>query len=208
VAITDAAPLILGSASPRRREMVAWIGVPFVVRPAEVDESPRPGEPPGAYIERIVIAKLDAVRAGDVGDSGAILVADTSVVSRRGSLLGKPADDGDALEMIERLSGGTHEVSTRFLLGRPEAGARPAHAETVTTRVTFRAISRREARAYVETGEGRDKAGGYAAQGRAATFVERIEGSYTNVVGLPLCQVIMAMRALGWLAPEVPPVTV
>jgi septum formation protein len=90
-------------------------------------------------------------------------------------------------------------VRTRFLLADVAAAAPPAHAQTVVTRVTFRSIPEGEALAYAATGEGRDKAGGYAVQGRAAAFVERIDGSYTNVVGLPLCEVVVAMRALGWL---------
>jgi len=175
------------------------IDVPFIVRAADVDESPRQGEEPAAYLERIVGAKLEAVRAADLGRAAAVLVADTIVVSPGETILGKPVDDGDGQSMIERLSATTHEVRTRFLLAGAGPRDRVDHAETVTTRVTFRAISPDEARAYVAMGEGRDKAGGYAVQGRAATFVEGIEGSYTNVVGLPLSQVIGAMRALGWL---------
>jgi septum formation protein len=89
-------------------------------------------------------------------------------------------------------------VSTRFLLAEVAAGAPVAHAQTVSTRVTFRALAGGEARAYARTGEGRDKAGAYALQGRAAAFIERIEGSYTAVIGLPLCEVVAALRALGW----------
>lgn len=193
-------PLVLGSASPRRREMIALLGVPFVVRAAEADESLRAGEAPGAYLERVALAKLDAVRATLGGAPAAgILVADTTVVAPGGAILGKPRDDDEARAMIERLAGATHEVSTRFLLGGPRAGDAAAHAQTVTTRVTFRAVSAGEARAYAATGEGRDKAGAYAVQGRAAAFVERIDGSYSSVVGLPLCEVVVAMRALGWL---------
>jgi len=200
VLITAAAPLVLGSASPRRREMIAMIDVPFVVRPADVDESIRRGESPRVYLERVAGAKLAAVCACDLGAARAVLVADTVVVAPDGSMLAKPGDDGEALAMIERLAGATHEVSTRFLLADRGAGTPPSHAETVTTRVTLRPVARDEARAYVATGEGRDKAGGYALQGKAAVFVERIEGSYTNVVGLPLCEVVVAMRALGWLS--------
>jgi septum formation protein len=101
--------------------------------------------------------------------------------------------------MIEALSGATHEVRTRFLLGSPPVGAVVDHAQTVTTRVTFRALSSEEVAAYVGGGEGVDKAGAYAVQGGAAAFVEGIEGSYTNVVGLPLSEVIVALRGLGWL---------
>jgi septum formation protein len=179
--------------------MVAMIEVPFVVHPAGIDESSRPGESPRAYLERVAGAKLEAVCACDLGPASAVLVADTVVVAPDGSMLGKPADDHEPLSMIERLAGKTHEVSTRFVLA--DRRTRAVHAETVTTKVTFRPIAQDEARAYAASGEGRDKAGGYAVQGKAATFVERIEGSYTNVVGLPLCQVLVAMRGLGLLAP-------
>lgn len=191
-------PLVLGSASPRRRELVALLGVPFVVQPADADETTRPGEAAGDYLVRVAQAKLDAVRAAAPRESAGVLVADTIVVAPDGGVLGKPRDDADALAMIERLAGATHEVRTRFLLAAPGSGP-VAHAETVTTRVTFRAVTSAEAAAYAATGEGRDKAGAYAVQGRAAAFVERIDGSYTCVVGLPLCQVVVALRAVGWL---------
>lgn len=175
------------------------IGVPFVVRAAGADEATQAGETPHEYLERVTRAKLDAVRASDRREAGwGVLVADTIVVLPEGDVLGKPADDGAARTMIERLSGVTHEVSTRFALSYLGPGASIAHAETVTTRVTFRVVGDDEARAYAATGEGKDKAGGYAVQGRAAAFIERIEGSYTGVVGLPLCEVVVAMRGLGW----------
>jgi septum formation protein len=175
------------------------LGVPFVVRAATVDETLRPGEEPNAYLERVARAKLDAVRRADFGSASAVLVADTIVVAPDGTLLGKPRDDDDARAMIERLAGATHEVSTRFVLVGREPDAPPAHGQTVTTRVTLRALTRREVLDYAAAREGMDKAGAYAVQGRAAAFVERIEGSYTNVVGLPLCEVLMAMRGLGFV---------
>lgn len=201
--ITADSPLVLGSASPRRRELVATLGVPFVVRSASADESALPGEQPGAYVERVTLAKLDAVCAGSREDAG-VLVADTIVIAPDSALLGKPRDDGDAREMLERLAGATHAVSTRFVLATVASrarGAAPLHAQTVTTRVTFRAISAAEIQAYVASGEGRDKAGSYAAQGNAGVFVERIDGSFTSVVGLPTCEVLLALRAIGWLSP-------
>jgi septum formation protein len=175
-------------------------GVPFVVRAASADESLAGGEAPPAYLERVANAKLDAVRAQDLGVCAGVLVADTIVVAPHGAILGKPADGptGEARTMLESLAGASHTVETRFVLAPPTPGAAPLHAQTVRTRVTFRALSAEEVRSYVESGEGADKAGGYAAQGRAAAFIERIEGSYTNVVGLPLCEVVVALRALGW----------
>jgi septum formation protein len=192
-------PLVLGSASPRRREMLATLGLPLLVRPAEVDETPLPGEAAARYIERIVRAKLDAVRASDLGAVRGVLVADTVVVAPGGGILGKPRDDDDGRSMLARLAGAAHDVSTRFALAPGAAAAPLLRAQTVTTRVVFRALGRAEIDAYVATGEGRDKAGGYAVQGAAAAFVERIEGSYTNVVGLPLSEVVVALRELGWL---------
>ena len=185
--------------------MIAMLGVPWLGRTADIDESLRDGETPPAYLERVTQGKLDAVRAmlalPGPGPAGAVcvLVADTVVVAPDGGVLGKPRDDDEARAMIERLAGSTHEVSTRFLLATPEPGAPPVHAQTVTTRVTFRVVGPDEAGAYAATGEGRDKAGAYAVQGRAGAFVERIEGSYTCVVGLPLCEVVVALRAHGWL---------
>jgi septum formation protein len=197
VRITADLPLVLGSASPRRRELLELVGVPFVVRSVDVDEGMLAGEDPDGYLGRVTLAKLEAAqRVGLTGVAG-VLVADTIVVAPGGEVLGKPAGDDQAVAMLGRLSGATHEVKTRIALGEPRAGAGPLYAETVTTRVTFRHVSADEAARYVATGEGRDKAGSYAVQGRAAAFVARIEGSYTAVVGLPVCEVLVAMRALG-----------
>lgn len=198
--ISDAAPLVLGSSSPRRRELLAQAGIPHVVREPGVDERLGPDEAPPAYLRRVVRAKLDAVRtAAPLDDSRVVLVADTIVVAHDGAVLGKPADRGEALAMVERLSGATHRVSTAFMLAGADRRRLPAHFETVTTNVTFRVLRRGEAQAYVATGEGVDKAGGYGIQGRAGAFVERIEGSYSNVVGLPLCELVAALWDLDWM---------
>jgi septum formation protein len=194
-------PLVLGSASPRRRELLGLLDLPVVVRAADIDEVQHPAEPADAYLARVVLAKLEAVRASALPTAAGVLVADTIVVDPRGFVLGKPGGQAEARAMIDRLAGITHEVRTRFVLGGLglEAREAPDYAETVTTRVTFRGLSPEEANAYAVSGEGFDKAGGYAVQGRAAAFVERIEGSYTNVVGLPLCELVVALRGLGWL---------
>ena len=209
------ASLLLGSGSPRRREILANLRVPFVVHVAAADETVREGEAAAPYLERVVLAKLEAVAnvyaAGstapeEVRATSAVLVADTSVIDE-GAILGKPADAGEAEAMIARLAGRTHEVWTRFAIGRVDAAGgadarvvRLAHAETVITRVTFRALTPAGIRAYAESGEGLDKAGGYAVQGLGAGIVARIEGSYTNVVGLPACEVIVALEELGLAA--------
>jgi septum formation protein len=195
-----AAPLVLGSASPRRREILARLGLAHVVVAPSVDETVLAGEGVAPYLARVVGLKLDAVRRALPSDLSArapvILVADTSVILGA-DILGKPADASEGHAMISRLSGRTHEVHTRFTIGDSKD---VLHAETVVTRVTFRALDRDELDAYTVTGEGTDKAGGYAVQGRAAGFVSRIDGSHTNVVGLPACEVVVALRKLGMKA--------
>jgi septum formation protein len=186
--------LVLGSASPRRREILERLGIEHVVVAPCADEAVLPGEAVDRYLERVVGLKLEAVRRALKPDQAArsplILVADTSVVLGA-DILGKPGDAQEALTMITRLSGRTHEVHTRFAVGDPE---RVFCAETVVTQVTFRPLEQDEIAAYPATGEGTDKAGGYAVQGRASGFVARIDGSHTNVIGLPACEVVMALR--------------
>jgi septum formation protein len=193
-------PLVLGSASPRRREILTCLRVPFEVVAADADESVRPGEAVTDYLPRIAAAKLAAVRAklpaALANRAPAVLVADTSVVADA-MILGKPEGDAEGRAMIERLAGRVHEVHTRFVLGGVAPGEPPVHEETVVTRVTFRALGPGEVEAYVASGEGRDKAGGYAIQGLAASFACRIDGSYSAVVGLPACEVAVALSRLG-----------
>ena len=158
------------------------------------------GERSDAFLERIVCDKLAQVAALEAAKSmGALLVADTIVVLGD-AILGKPKNPDDARVTLERLSGTSHEVLTRFALGRTtgELGA-VAHAETVRSRVTFRDLTPDEVARYVATGEGADKAGGYAIQGIGSFAVSRIEGSYANVVGLPVCEVVSALKRLGLL---------
>jgi len=214
--LSEGEPLLLASASPRRREILNQLGLPTLVSKIDVDEDVQAGETPDAYLVRIVAAKLTAASkpfasgaAANRGDTlqavniasaaGAVLVADTSVIDGD-AILGKPGSNEEAEEMIARLAGKTHEVWTRFAIGAPELPARALHEETVKTKVTFRALTSVQVRAYVATGEGKDKAGAYAVQGRGAGLVSRIEGSYSNVVGLPACEVVVALERLGlWL---------
>jgi septum formation protein len=208
VRISQTKPLVLGSASPRRREILSTLGIAHVVVSGDADEAVRPGENVEDYLPRVVLSKLKAVRAAlpeEVsGRAAGILVADTSVVLEE-AILGKPASFDEALAMIAQLSGRTHEVMTRFAIAKAsdsspmssQATNAPDHVETVVTKVTFRSLTVDEARSYAASGEGTDKAGGYAVQGFACAFVSRIRGSYTNVVGLPACEVVLALRALG-----------
>ena len=197
------APLVLGSKSPRRSELLDQIGLSFFVRPAEVDESSFSGEMPESYVEsyveRIALAKLNAVAhelENESKDWCAVLVADTSV-SLAGSILGKPQDLEDSLRMVSRLAGTSHEVFTCY--GLEERNTQRRVFRTVRTLVTMRQASQLELAAYVETGEGMDKAGAYGIQGGAACLIQGITGSYSNVVGLPLCELVVDLGALSLL---------
>jgi len=195
--LIDAAhPLVLGSGSPRRREIVSALGLPFQVLAADIDESVRPGELPLDYLERVAAEKLAAVRVRlGAAPHAAILVADTSVVID-GDILGKPSDVADAARLFSRIAGRMHSVFTRYAIGLAgQAGVQ--QARTVETQVQVRAADADEIRAYAATGEGLDKAGAYAAQGIGSFFIERVVGSYSNVVGLPACEVLADLRQLG-----------
>lgn len=199
--IGRASPLLLASASPRRRDLLASLGLPIVVRATIVDESVASGELPEAYVSRVVDSKLDsalhdlAVR-GEAPRFGAVLAADTAVVLD-GDVLGKPLDDDHAARMLSALSGREHVVATCFAVASPDGSRR--RAQTVATRVAFRKLGQGEIERYVATGEGRDKAGSYAIQGIGAFAVTRISGSWSNVVGLPQSEVIDALLAEGLL---------
>lgn len=192
--------VLLASASPRRKALLELLGHRVFVRPVQVDEDERPGESPGPYLARVVDAKLAAARAA-VSRAGtsvsepwdALLVADTTV-DLDGALLHKPTDREDARRILRALAGRAHVVTTRFAIATPRG---ETHVESVATEVVFRALDDDEIDDYVATGEGDDKAGGYAIQGRGAAFVSRIDGSYGAVVGLPSCEVQVALRALA-----------
>ncbi len=197
--ITQTNPLILGSASPRRRDLLTTIGLPLRIIPGAADEAVRSGERPDQYLERVVAEKLASVAARlDGGEAGALLVADTVVV-RDEKILGKPIDEADARSLVGQLVGRTHVVCTRFAVAEPSEPASIAVARTVRTHVVMRPASTEEVSRYAATGEGLDKAGAYAVQGIGSMLVERVEGSYTNVVGLPVCEVVVALRSLGLL---------
>jgi septum formation protein len=199
VPISASAPLVLGSASPRRRDILAGLGIPIRIAPANVVENELPGEAPLAYLERIVGEKLrGAEPALREGPGSALLVADTIVVLGD-SVLQKPEDTVDAVRLLTRLAGRTHRVFTRYAVLRAGSALEPVAARTVESSVTLRAASKDELEGYARTGEGLDKAGAYAIQGVGAFLVERIEGSYTNVVGLPACEVVADLLRAGLL---------
>lgn len=185
--------LILASQSPRRRELLANLGLAPEVVPADIDETPLTGELPEPYVRRLARAKAHAV-AQRKAFSQYVLAADTTV-SRAGQMLGKPASVAEAMGMLKALSGGEHEVTTGYALSVP--GGHVVDG-AVITRVTMRELSADEMAWYVATGEPFDKAGSYAIQGRAAHFITRVEGSVTNVIGLPLSEVTLLLRTFGF----------
>jgi len=184
--------LILASASPRRAELLRSAGYTFDVVVADVDESIRPGESPSTYVRRLAAEKSAAAQRRTHDSTAVILGADTTVVVK-GSILGKPSDDEDGAEMLRRLSGVTHQVMTGISLrrGSYEIG------RVESTSVDIRELTADEVSWYVASGEGRDKAGGYAIQGLASRFVTKIEGSYSNVVGLPVASVAELLPQLA-----------
>lgn len=171
--------LVLASRSPRRKELLTRAGYRFEVAPADIDERRRDGEAPRKLVRRLAREKAAAVA---IRHPGSIVLGADTVVVVDGAVLGKPNDDADAARMLRRLSGRDHHVLTGVAL---KAGRRRCDGVQVT-RVYFRALSPDDVAWYVARGESGDKAGGYSIQGRASRFVTRIEGSYTNVVGLPI----------------------
>jgi septum formation protein len=187
--------LVLASASPRRRELLQRVGLSVEVRVREVDETPAPGEEPVAYVQRVARAKAAAVERG-LGEW--VLAADTTVAIE-GTILGKAASREDAAQMLRALSGRVHRVITAFVL----AGDGPVLvARHVTTAVEMIAIDDAALADYIASGEWRGKAGAYAIQGIAAALVARIDGSVTNVIGLPLAEVLAALREVGGPVPR------
>jgi len=184
--------LFLASRSPRRRELLRQLEVAFTPLAADVDERHHHGEAPSDYVERIAIAKAQAGVAAATDVAGAVLGADTAVIVD-GDVLGKPADRDAALAMLARLSGRWHEVLTAVVL----ADAERISTRVCISRVGFRPLRDGEAAAYWASGEPADKAGAYAIQGRAARFVNGLEGSYSGVVGLPLFETAELLTAAG-----------
>jgi septum formation protein len=183
----------LASASPRRRALLAQIGVPFQVLTVMVDEARRPGEAPDAYVLRLAREKADAGwQARPLRHPSPVLAADTTVVLD-GRILAKPADRSEGERMLRELGGRTHAVLTAVAVATAEG----LISRTSRSEVTFRAISAAEARDYWATGEPRDKAGGYAIQGGAAIFIADLRGSYSGVMGLPLFETAELLQQAG-----------
>jgi len=186
--------IVLASASPRRLELLASAGVEFDVCASDIPEEPIPGEAPADFATRLARDKAVATAARTEGRW--FVGADTIVVCA-GEIMGKPVDEADAVRMLRKLSGVPHEVITGYAVYDRERDGLLCKA--VVTKVVFKPLRDEEISAYVATGCPMDKAGAYAIQGGAAYMVERIDGSYTNVVGLPLCEVVEDLRRIGAL---------
>ena len=182
--------LILASASPRRRELLSAAGVAFIVDAASVDETPLDGETPAECVERLALMKARAVLPRHPGD--VVLGADTTVVLD-GRMLGKPVDEFEAAIMLRSLSGRAHEVLTGVAL----VSAAGERSTVERTTVVMTRLTEDEIAWYVASGEPGDKAGAYAIQGLASRFIPRLEGSYSNVVGLPVAAVLQLVNEMG-----------
>lgn len=190
--------LILASASPRRRELLQQIGVEFGCAPVDIDETPRADERPVDYVARLALEKARACQQRQGG--GSVFLGSDTTVTLDDHILGKPENEQDAVRMLMRLSGRRHQVMTAVAL------VQNGHeqVETVVTEVEFRPLDEALCRAYWRTGEPCDKAGAYGIQGMGAVFVERIEGSYSAVVGLPLMETARLLESFAvpiWHAP-------
>jgi len=186
--------VVLASASPRRSELLESAGISFSIAPADIDETPFPEEDPVDHVKRLAEGKARA--AASLAEGRYFIGADTIVLCD-GEIMGKPKDAADAERMLKKLSGIPHEVVTGFAVYDRERNG--AVVEAVSTKVFFKPLRDEEIGSYIATGCPFDKAGAYAIQGGAAHMVQRIEGSYTNVVGLPLCEVVEVLRRMGAL---------
>jgi MAF protein len=188
--------LILASNSPRRKELLALFGWPFEVRPADIDESRKPGEAPVDYVRRLACEKAQAVAAQE---TGLILAADT-IVADGEELLGKPVDEADARRMLTQLRNRTHQVYTGIALVDTESGK--SNSQVCRTDVPMRDYSEAEMAAYIQTGDPLDKAGAYAIQHSGFHPVDGLTGCFASVMGLPLCHLVVSLSQFGWAAPE------
>jgi septum formation protein len=186
--------LILASSSPRRAELLVSAGFTFRIQPAHVDEAPHASEGASDYVIRVARDKARSIAVGVKGTGTVVLAADTAVVTDS-RIMGKPRNDGDAANMLATLSGSIHQVLTGVVVS---SDAREL-VELVATRVHFLPLTAAEIAWYISTGEPSGKAGGYAIQGYAARFIDWIDGSWSNVVGLPLATVSRMLKEVGHL---------
>lgn len=186
--------IVLASASPRRRELLTQIGLKFRVVPSRAEELVLPDETPEEHVIRLSIDKASDVAAQNEIEGRWFIGSDTIVLCD-GQILGKPEDDRHAAQMLRMLSGQEHRVLSGYAILDRQTGEQ--RAEAVSTRVRFRELTDAEIARYIASGEPADKAGAYAIQGLGVCFVAEIEGSYTNVVGLPLCRLTLALKELG-----------
>jgi septum formation protein len=186
--------IVLASASPRRRELLQQIGLEFDVVSADIDESILPGESPQEHVIRLSSSKAAAIAARE-DISGRWVIGSDTIVLLDDQILGKPSDEEDAKRMLRTLSGREHQVLSGYALIDRKLGRQ--HSEAVATRVRFRDLTDTEIERYIATGEPADKAGSYAIQGLGVCFVASIEGSYSNVVGLPLCRLTLTLKEFG-----------
>ena len=184
--------LILASSSPRRKELLGQIGLRFEVVPSEGEEKIKDGEDPVEHVLRLAEEK-----ALDVANNSmdALIIAADTIVLVNGEILGKPAREQEAYQMLLKLSGKEHRVITGFCI--LNTGNGEAVKESVETTVTFKELTEEEIQGYIKTKEPFDKAGGYAIQGKGSFMIREIKGSYTNVVGLPICEVVEALQRVG-----------
>ncbi|MGB3735422.1 MAG: Maf family protein [Ilumatobacter sp.] len=186
--------LVLASGSPRRRELLTGAGLAFAVRAADIDETPLSDEAPTAYVRRLSIEKAAASAGSPLASTGDVIIAADTTVEANGLILEKPLDDDDAYGMLRRLSGRSHQVHTGVTVSVARDGARRSSTILVTTEVSFVPLTDEMIDWYLTTGEADDKAGAYGIQGAAAAFVERVDGSVTNVIGLPLAETLSLLR--------------
>jgi nucleoside triphosphate pyrophosphatase len=186
--------LLLASRSPRRKDLLGALGIELIILPADIDESRHSDESPSKYVSRMSSEKAYAIK-----DSPHCILAADTIVVLNGEILGKPADETDAIKMWQALSGKWHTVITSYAI---ISASGEFLNKSISTQVKFKELSQNELEAYVVSNEWRDKAAGYAVQGISAFWVERIEGSYTNVVGLPVTDVSKDLLQLnpGWPA--------
>lgn len=200
--------LVLASGSPRRREILAAAGIDFEIQPADIDESPRLGESPVTLAERLARGKAETVAErlrGEAAPARPVLGSDTIVVAGEGEsevVLGKPRDEAHAVELLSKLVGTQHRVITAIAVAWTDG--RATRSKSVTSRVEMRSATQAELEAYVAVGESLDKAGGYALQGEGRRFIVGVEGSRSNVIGLPLEETLALLASSGFAARQAP----